>query len=95
MWGSPVAARRSCWTSQLDEAHAFMTRAMNCSVAECGERLLSLVDASREAGVEAAFSDRPHVHGRPRTAVQSISSGRGPGGGGNIPSSSTSSAGVN
>ena len=62
-------ARRSYWASQLDEAHAFMMRGMDCPVAECGERLVSLVDAVREAGVEVAFSDRPHVHGLPRIFV--------------------------
>ena len=60
------AARRNYWTSQLDEAHAFMMRAMDCPVAECGERLVSLVDTAREAGVEVAFSERPHVHDLPR-----------------------------
>ena len=62
-------ARRNYWASQLDEAHAFMMRAAACPVAECGERLVSLADAAREAGVEVAFSDRPHVHGLPRIFV--------------------------
>jgi len=62
-------ARRNCWASQLDEAHAFMMRGMDCPVAECGERLVSLVDAAREAGVEVAFSERPHVHDLPRIFV--------------------------
>ena len=60
------AARRSYWASQLDEAHAFMMRGLDCPVAECGERLVSLVGAAREAGVEVAFSERPHVHDLPR-----------------------------
>lgn len=60
------AARRSYWTSQLDEAHAFMMKGLDGLVVECGERLASLPDAVSEAGVEVAFSDRPHVHGLPR-----------------------------
>jgi len=63
------AVRRSYWASQLDEAHAFMMRGMDCPVADCGERLMSLADASREAGVEVAFSEHPHVHGLPRIFV--------------------------
>jgi zinc D-Ala-D-Ala dipeptidase len=63
------AARRSYWTSQLDEAHAFMMKGLNGSVADCGERLVSLTDAAREAGVEVAFSERPHVRGLPRIFV--------------------------
>ena len=59
-------ARRNYWTSQLDEAHAFMMRAADCPIAECGERLVSLADAADDADVEVAFSDRPHVHGLPR-----------------------------
>jgi zinc D-Ala-D-Ala dipeptidase len=60
------AARRNYWTSQLDEAHAFMMRAAGCSIAECGERLVLLADAARDAGIEVTFSARPHVHGLPR-----------------------------
>jgi D-alanyl-D-alanine dipeptidase len=59
-------ARRSYWADQLEEAHAFMMRAMDCAVADCGERLVSLPDAAREAGVEVAFSEQPHAHGLPR-----------------------------
>lgn len=59
-------ARRSYWAKQLDEAHAFMMAGMDCPVAECGERLVSLPDAAREACVEVAFSERPHVHALPR-----------------------------
>jgi zinc D-Ala-D-Ala dipeptidase len=62
-------ARRHYWTEQLDEAHAFMMRAMTYPVAECGEQLVSLADAARDAGVEVAFSQRPHVHGLPRIYV--------------------------
>jgi D-alanyl-D-alanine dipeptidase len=62
-------AERKYWADQLDEAHAFMMRAMDCPVAECGERLVSLPDAAREAGVEAAFSEKPHALGLPRIFV--------------------------
>jgi zinc D-Ala-D-Ala dipeptidase len=61
--------RRSYWATKLDEGHAFMMRAMECPVAECGERLVSLADAVREAGVEVAFSHCPHVHDLPRIFV--------------------------
>jgi zinc D-Ala-D-Ala dipeptidase len=60
------AARRAYWAAQFDEAHAFMMRAAALPVEDCGERLVSLPDAARAAGVEVAFSDRPHVHGLPR-----------------------------
>jgi D-alanyl-D-alanine dipeptidase len=60
------AARRKYWTTLFDEAHDFMMKAMDCPVAECGERLISLEKASREAGVEVAFSERPHALGLPR-----------------------------
>ncbi len=63
------ATRRQYWASQLDEAHAFMMRGMDCPVADCGERLASLADAAREAGVEVAFSERPHVNALPRIFV--------------------------
>ena len=46
-----------------------MMKAMDCPVADCGERLVSLPDAAREAGVEVAFSERPHAHGLPRIFV--------------------------
>jgi D-alanyl-D-alanine dipeptidase len=63
------AARRSYWTSQFDEAHDFMMRMRDYPVEECGERLVSLPDAVREAGVEVAFSELPHVHNLPRIYV--------------------------
>ena len=62
-------AKRDYWTDQLDQAHAFMMRAAAFPVAECGERLVSLPDSAREAGVEVVFSARPHVHGLPRIFV--------------------------
>jgi zinc D-Ala-D-Ala dipeptidase len=62
-------ARRNYWAAQLDEAHAFMMKGLSGAVADCGERLGSLPDAAREAGVEVAFSPLPHVHGLPRIFV--------------------------
>jgi zinc D-Ala-D-Ala dipeptidase len=38
-------------------------------VAECGERLIYLADATSEAGVEVAFSERSHAHDLPRIFV--------------------------
>ncbi len=58
--------RRAYWTAQMDAADAFMRRILRWPVAECGEPMESLVEACRAAGVEAAFSQRPHAAGRPR-----------------------------
>ncbi|MFN8442961.1 MAG: M15 family metallopeptidase [Caldilineaceae bacterium] len=60
------AARRSYWTAKMDEAFAFMGKIRQYPVNECGEPVVSLVDAASAAGVEVAFSDRPHVQGLPR-----------------------------
>lgn len=60
------ARRRIFWTSRLDEAHAFMMRVMEHPVSEGGEPLVALAPAAAEAGVEVAFSTRPHVRGLPR-----------------------------
>ena len=62
-------ARRAYWTSQLDEAHEFMMRVMEYPVEESGEELVRLEPAAREAGLEVAFSARPHVQGLPRVFV--------------------------
>jgi len=60
------AVRRAYWTSQLDEAHDFMMRVMKFPVIESGEKLVPLGPAASKAGVEVAFSTRPHVQGLPR-----------------------------
>lgn len=62
-------ARRAYWAQQMDEAHAFMRRALEHPVRECGESLVSLPELARDAGVEVRFSDRPHVQGLPRLFV--------------------------
>ncbi|MFN8491434.1 MAG: M15 family metallopeptidase [Caldilineaceae bacterium] len=59
-------ARRAYWAAQMDEAYAFMGKIREYPVEECGEPLVSLVDAVRGAGVEVSFSDKPHVKGLPR-----------------------------
>lgn len=59
-------ARRSYWTAKMDEAFAFMGEIRQYPVVECGEPVVSLVDAVGAAGVEVAFSERPHVQGLPR-----------------------------
>ncbi len=59
-------ARRAYWADQLDEADVFMSRILEYPVEECGEPLDSMAGAARAAGVEVAFSDRPHVAGLPR-----------------------------
>ncbi|MCC7191653.1 MAG: hypothetical protein IT444_02630 [Phycisphaeraceae bacterium] len=59
-------ARRKYWTQQLDEAHAFMQRMWTYPVNECGEAMVSLEDAAKDAGAVVEFSDKPHVLGLPR-----------------------------
>lgn len=59
-------ARRKYWTRQLDEAYAFMQRMLTYPVNECGESMVSLEDAAKDAGAEVEFSDKPHVLGLPR-----------------------------
>lgn len=59
-------ARRAYWAARMDEAHAFMGAIREYPVVECGEPLVSLVDAVRGTGVEVSFSARPHVQGLPR-----------------------------
>lgn len=58
--------RRVFWTEQMDLAAAFMDRVNAHPVVECGEPLQPLAPAVADAGVEVAFSTRPHVGGRPR-----------------------------
>lgn len=50
----------------MDEAFAFMGQIRQYPVNECGEPVVSLVDAVAGAGLEVAFSERPHVQGLPR-----------------------------
>jgi zinc D-Ala-D-Ala dipeptidase len=61
-----AAARRAFWARQMDEAHDFMQRVRQQPVEECGEPLVSLVEAAQTAGIEIDFSTRPHVLGQPR-----------------------------
>ncbi len=63
---SDDAGRRSYWTDQMEAAYAFMQAVRAYPVAECGEPLRSLPEATQAAGVEVAFSARPHVLGLPR-----------------------------
>jgi D-alanyl-D-alanine dipeptidase len=60
------AARRTYWSEQMNAADAFMRRIMTFPVEECGEPMEPLPRAAREAGIEVAFSDRPHVENLPR-----------------------------
>jgi zinc D-Ala-D-Ala dipeptidase len=59
-------ARRAFWTSMLNEADAFMEKIKAYPLEECREPMASLVEAARAAGVEMAFSDKPHSQGLPR-----------------------------
>ncbi len=58
---SDDAARRAYWRAQMDEAAAFMDKFMAYPVRECGEPMVSLVEAAGAAQVEVAFSDRPFM----------------------------------
>lgn len=58
--------RRAYWAAKMDEAYAFMAQIRQYPVVECGEPVVSLVDAVRGARVEVAFSGKPHVKGLPR-----------------------------
>lgn len=58
--------RRAYWAAKMEEAFAFMGHIRQYPVAECGESVVSLVDAVAGAGVEVVFSERPHVQGLPR-----------------------------
>ena len=59
-------ARRAYWAAKMDEAYAFMQEIRAYPVAECGEPVVSLVDAVQGKDVEVLFSTRPHVQGLPR-----------------------------
>ena len=60
------SARKKYWTRSMDDAFDFMERIKECRVDECGERVVSLIDAVDDANVEVVFSDKPHVDGLPR-----------------------------
>lgn len=74
---SDADARRAYWAEQLEAARDFMLRAARQPVAECGEPLVDLPKAARDAGVRVTFSDRPHVLGLPR--LPSLRTGLVPG----------------
>lgn len=59
-------ARRAYWAEQMDAATAFMRAVHDFPVDECGEPVVSLIDAVRAAGVDVRFSVKPHVRGLPR-----------------------------
>jgi D-alanyl-D-alanine dipeptidase len=50
-----VAARRRYWTEQMEAAHGYLQRLEQYPLTECGEPLLALVPAAREAGVRIEF----------------------------------------
>jgi zinc D-Ala-D-Ala dipeptidase len=55
-------ARRSYWTAQFDDAYRFMFEdILPYPVDECGEKLVSLPDASKSTGTEVMFSALKHV----------------------------------
>ncbi|MCX6048012.1 MAG: hypothetical protein NT075_23165 [Chloroflexi bacterium] len=59
-------ARRAYWAAKMDEAYTFMAQIRQYPVAECGEPMVSLIDAVAATGIEVRFSDKPHVKGLPR-----------------------------
>ena len=63
-------AARAYWSGQLEAAWRFMFEdILPYPVQECGEPLVELAPAARDAGVEVHFSQRPHVLGLPRVFV--------------------------
>lgn len=58
--------RRAYWTAQLEQAFAFMEQVRTYPVAECGEKLVSLVEAVRGTDIRVEFSRQPHALGLPR-----------------------------
>src|SRR5688500_8967582 len=60
------ASRRAYWTSQLEEALAFVRRVTEYPVEERGERMASLVDAARDAGGRVALATTQHAIGMAR-----------------------------
>ena len=58
--------RRAYWALKMDEADAFMRQIRAYPVAECGEPMVPLIPAVQAAGVEVAFSNKPHIEGLPR-----------------------------
>lgn len=61
-----LKARREYWAESMEQAYGFMQKMQASPVVECGEKLVSMVDAAQGAGVEVTFSQRPHVEGLPR-----------------------------
>jgi D-alanyl-D-alanine dipeptidase len=59
-------ARRTYWTEQLEQAFNFMEQVRTYPVAECGEKLVSLVEAVQGTDLRVEFSTRPHALGLPR-----------------------------
>jgi D-alanyl-D-alanine dipeptidase len=59
--------RRAYWSAQLEDAYQFMFDSiLHYPVEECGERFVSLREASASAGVEVLFAEASHVRGLER-----------------------------
>ena len=58
--------RRVFWVDQMEAAYAFMMKMLDCPVEECGEPLVSLVDAVDDGDVEVMFAETKlaNVYGR-------------------------------
>jgi D-alanyl-D-alanine dipeptidase len=54
-------SRRPYWSYFMDEAYKFMENVIDHPIAECGESMAFLPDIARQANVEVAFSEEPHV----------------------------------
>jgi hypothetical protein len=73
------ATRRAYWSEQFDAAYRFMFEAiLPYPVAECGEPLVSLQQATEAADVSVQFSPRPHVNGLPRLCCTTCAMARSP-----------------
>ena len=59
-------SRRRYWAEQMEAAHAFMLSVREHPIDECEEPVARIDSAAAQAGVDVAFSDRPHATGGPR-----------------------------
>lgn len=58
--------RRHYWARFMDTAYQNAMDINDVPIEECGQGLVSLVDAAGDAGVEVAFSRKTHANGQPR-----------------------------
>lgn len=61
-----ASSRRAYWSSQMDQAAAFMDAAAAVPVVDDGQPMVSLTQAAADAGVQVLFSDTPYNTGHQR-----------------------------